>query len=237
MSMGHVLHEHADADALARALAEALAAAVREALAARGRALLSLAGGRTPLPAYRALAALPLDWPRVVLMPGDDRCVPHSHAASNVRELRGVFAAVDGVRIEPLTHESGEPDASEREARTMLAPVRDLAFDAVVLGMGADAHTASLFPGATRLAEALDPASTLEALRIDPDPLPPEAPFPRISLTAARLLRSRALHLVVTGDAKRVVLERALAASDQLRTPVSAILRAPGAPVHVHWSP
>lgn len=234
--MAWTLAEYMDADALARGLAEALAAATREALASRGDALLSLAGGRSPLPAYRALAALPLDWSRVVVMPGDDRCVPHSHAASNVRELRAQFAGADGLTVEALTREDGDPAASEALARAMLAR-HPGPFDAVVLGMGADAHTASLFPNARQLAAGLDPASTLEALRIDPDPLPPEAPFPRISLTAARLLRSRALHLVIGGEAKRAVFDAACRDADASRRPIAAILHAPGACVHVHWSP
>jgi 6-phosphogluconolactonase len=230
-------HTYPDAGALAEALAAELAHATREALAARGRALLSLAGGRTPLPAYRELALQPLAWSNVVVMPGDDRCVPHDHPASNVRELRAVFAAAPGVRIEALTTPEGDADASEAYARALLALHRDALLDVTVLGMGADAHTASLFPNARQLAAGLDPASMLEALRVDPDPLPPEAPFPRISLTAARLLRSRALHLVVTGDAKRAVLEQVYASPDAMCRPVAAILHAPGTRVHVHWSP
>jgi 6-phosphogluconolactonase len=230
-------HTYPDAGALAEALAAELAHATREALAARGTALLSLAGGRTPLPAYRDLALLPLAWSKVVVMPGDDRCVPHEHPASNVRELRTLVAAAPGSQVQALTTPEGDPDASEAYARALLAGYRDVPFDATVLGMGADAHTASLFPNARQLEQGLDRASTLEALRIDPDPLPPEAPFPRISLTAARLLRSRALHLVVTGSAKRAVLDQVYASAEPMRQPVAAILHAPGARVHVHWSP
>src|SRR5690606_22120292 len=109
------------------------------------------------------------------------------------------------------------------------------AFDAVVLGMGNDGHTASLFPGAVALAAGFDPA--LDACRIDPDPLPPEAPYPRISLTVARLLRARALHLVITGERKRAALEQAIAGNDPWRHPVMAVLAAPGAEVQIHWSP
>lgn len=227
-------HAYQDSAALADALARALADATRDALETRGRAVLSLAGGRTPLPAYRTLAAQPLDWSRVTVMPGDDRCVPQTHPASNVRELRGIFDS--GATVEALTAPDGDPAASERLARAMLS-LHEAPFDAVVLGMGADAHTASLFPNARQLAGALDPASRLEAQRIDPDPLPAEAPFPRISLTAARLLRSRVLHLVVTGVAKRAVLHGVYASPDPMRQPVAAILHAPGALVHVHWSP
>jgi 6-phosphogluconolactonase len=135
-----------------------------------------------------------------------------------------------------LTTANGDPARSERYARAMLAD-HPGAFDAVVLGMGADAHTASLFPNARQLAAGLDPASTLEALRVDPDPLPAEAPFPRISLTAARLLRARSLLLAIGGDAKRAVFAQACADADAEARPIAALLHAPGACVNVHWSP
>ncbi|WP_133478400.1 6-phosphogluconolactonase [Cognatilysobacter segetis] len=236
--MARIDHTYADGEALAVALAHELATAVDAALAQRRTALLALAGGRTPLPAYRALAARWRerdDAARIVLMPTDDRCVPHDHPSSNVGELRAIFKDTD-VRIEALTVANGDPARSERYARAMLADHRG-EFDAVVLGMGQDAHTASLFPGAAQLAMALDPATDVEALRVDPDPLPPEAPFPRISLTAARLRRARVLHLAVTGEAKRAVLARAIDDADAMSRPIAALLHAPGAAVHVHWSP
>jgi len=232
----HVIeHRYQTADALAASLASVLAHAADDALRARGRACFALAGGRTPLPAYRAFAAAMLDWPRIALLPGDDRCVPHAHPASNVRALREVFAQCGAV-VEALTTADGEPDASLQAAQAMLARHAD-AFDIVVLGMGNDAHTASLFPGAPQLRDALDPASTRDACRIDPDPLPAEAPFPRISLTLPRLLRTRAIHLLVTGVDKRAVFDRACAAdADPLRMPIAALLQHAPA-VHVHWSP
>lgn len=228
-------HLHVDAGALAAALAGRLEAIVRDAIDARGQAVLALAGGRTPFPAYRALAPRELDWRRVVLMPTDERCVPHGHPACNLREMRNAFAAAAGVRVLPLTVEDGDPDHSEAHARAMLLQYPDH-FDAVVLGMGGDAHTASLFPGAANLAAALDPGGAADACRLDPVPLPPEAPFPRITLTAARLLRTRNLLLALTGGGKHAVLRQAQASQDPLRHPVGAILHAPGADVHIHWS-
>lgn len=234
--MAWIEHAHADADALANAVAAALREAIADAVDARGSALLALAGGRTPWPAYRSLAMQPLAWSRVVAMPTDERCVPHDHPACNLAQMHAAFAEARELQFAALTTTDGDPVASELHARGMLS--RHLApFDAVVLGMGGDAHTASLFPGAANLAEALDPAAPHDACRIDPVPLPPEAPFPRITLTLPRLLRARRLLLVVAGEEKREVLRRAQATDDEFRYPVSAVLHAPGTRVHIHWSP
>lgn len=236
--MAWVEHRYDNGEALAIALARTLGDAVEAAIDARGHAALALAGGRTPLPAYRALASR---WRhdvrarRIALLPTDDRCVPHDHPNANVGELRAIFDDTP-VRIESLTTADGDADRSVRYARAMLADHRD-DFDAVVLGMGADAHTASLFPNARQLADGLEPDSALEALRVDPDPLPVEAPFPRISLTLARLLRSRSLHLAVTGEAKGDVLQAAYADATATTRPIAALLHAPERTVHVHWSP
>lgn len=233
--MAWLEHDYADSDALIAAVTARLHDDCVSALQQRGRALLSLAGGRTPLPIYRNLAASALDWTKIVAMPGDDRCVSHAHPASNVAALRDAFATADGLRIESLTTLDGNPDASLAHARTMLA-ARTQAFDAVVLGMGEDAHTASLFPGADALPAAMAEDSTEDAFLLVPDLLPPEARFPRITLGLARLLRAHSLHLIVTGARKREVLRAAQTAHDPLRAPISALLHASDAVVHVHWS-
>lgn len=234
--MAWVEHEYAEFEALVRIVAAELKEACLAGIAARGSALLALAGGRTPLPIYRRLAERAVPWPKVVVMPTDERCVPHDHPACNLRELAGAFDAAHGVTFESLTPDDGDPETSEAWAADVLArhPQR---FDAVLLGMGADGHTASLFPGAPALTTALAPDSGADACRIDPRPLPPEAPFLRITLTLPRLLRARSLHLVITGQEKREVLRRAHASHDPQQHPVAAVLHAPDALVHVHWSP
>lgn len=235
--MAWVEHHHPDVDALAAAVAAQLRDACADALQARGRATLALAGGRTPFPIYRALAAAPLDWSRAIALPGDDRCVAHDHPASNVAALRQAFAGADGLAVEALTAPDGDPAASLARARTVLAPLHAIPFDAVVLGMGEDAHTASLFPGAAALPDAMALDASEDAFALVPDPLPPEAPFPRITLGLARLLRARSLHLLVTGTRKREVLRAAQAAYDPVLRPISAVLHAPAATVQIHWCP
>ena len=234
--MAWLWHEHADADLLATVVSAQLQSACEEALDSRGRALLALAGGRTPLPMYRRLATCHLPWSQVSLLPTDERCVAHDHPACNLRELASAFGPATGVQLLALTCSDGDPARSEAVALQALARHPD-PFDAVVLGMGTDAHTASLFPGAPQLGAALDPASSVDACRIDPLPLPAEAPYPRITLTAARLLRARSLYLVVAGAQKREVLQQAIASADPHRHPIAAILHAPRALLHIHWSP
>ena len=102
-------HRYADADALAAALAARLERRVRDAIADRGLAVRARAGGPTPLPAYRALATRDPDWSRVVVIPTDERCVPHGHPACNLRDMRKAFAGAMGARFIPLTVEDGDP--------------------------------------------------------------------------------------------------------------------------------
>lgn len=234
--MAWVEHQYAGPEALAEAVARQLQNACIEAIAERGMALLALAGGSTPLPAYRKLASHALPWSKVLVLPTDERCVPHAHPDCNLRRIQIAFQAAHSVHFAGLTPPDADADCTVATATDLLAR-HPGAFDAVVLGMGHDAHVASLFPGAAGLSAALDPASTVDVGRIDPDPLPPEAPYPRITLTAARLLRTRALHLMVTGTDKRAILQRAQASGDRLRYPVAAVLHAPDTCADIHWSP
>lgn len=232
--MAWIEHLHERVEDLHQAAAQALLQATQQGLDTRGAAFLSLAGGSTPWPVYRQLARQPLRWADVSLLPGDERCVPHDHPACNLTRLREAFADAPDAHIVPLTTQDGDAALSQARAQAWLARHQQ-PFDAVLLGIGQDGHFASLFPGAAQLPQALDHDCPLDAMLVEPDPLPPEAPFARISLTLPRLLRTQSLLLLATGDAKREVLAQAQA--DPARHPVGALLHAPGAQVHIHWSP
>lgn len=230
---------HESAAALAAAVAERIAGALDQAMAERQQALLALAGGRTSPPIFRQLTQTHRDWIRVTLVPSDERWVAADHVDNNLQQMRAAFADASGIQCLSLVPDDPQGEVDAGFANAALAKHPEL-FDVAMLGMGADGHFASLFPGAPHLAEALAtdaPPETLAAVAIVPDPMPIAGPHPRISLTLARLLHSRLLLLVITGEDKRAVLMRALAEGDSSKLPVAALVRAQHAQAEIHWSP
>ena len=170
-----------------------------------------MAGGSTPGKVLELLAARNLDWSGTTIVPTDDRQVPPDHPASNFGALHKAFAGT-AATILPLVE-------GERPGR----------FDLVWLGMGADGHIASLFP---RM--CAEPCRRRRVIATTPIPLPPEAPFARLSLNRKALAATTATIVVITGAAKRAAIEAALAGSDTL--PISDVVRNPRAPVTIYWS-
>lgn len=190
-----------------RAIALWLHRRIADALAAGdGLVTITVPGGSTPFPILEQLSAMPLDWARVAVWPGDDRLVPEDHPASNVGRIRALLEPA-GAQVTALTPESEPPH-----------------FALAWLGMGGDGHIASLFPNTDPRVD--DP---VKVRRLTPDPLPPEAPFDRVSLTIPALLNSDAILLVIRGEDKRTLFEAAAAGENDL--PVARLLSAARQPV------
>ncbi|MEX2542548.1 MAG: 6-phosphogluconolactonase [Trueperaceae bacterium] len=205
----------------AQLAAEIVAAALIEAVSERGRFLMVLAGGRTPEPLYRRLSdRSDLPWDRVHLFWGDERFVPSDHAASNARSVRE--ALVDRVPV-PAEHVHPWPimETANASAAAYAATIIGTAgdppkFDLSLLGLGADCHTASLFPGTGAHAS---PGITLASR-------PAAAVGERLSLTAGALSRSLITVFLVTGPEKRGALAGLL---DESGDPDTCPARAIGA--------
>jgi 6-phosphogluconolactonase len=224
----------ADPETLADALADAVAERLRADLGEGRRAGLVVSGGSTPAPFFRRLAEHDLDWHRVIVTLADERWVNRNHEASNERLVRSLLLQnrARTALFVPLKNSAPAARPGEEECHRTLARL-PRPFAAVILGMGVDGHTASLFPGTKRLADALDMRSGRNCLALSPA----GAPYERMTLTLPVLLDSKLIILHITGQAKRKVLEQALAEGPEMLMPVRAVLRQKTTPVHIYWAP
>ncbi|WP_417278277.1 6-phosphogluconolactonase [Celeribacter sp.] len=218
--------EYPDRDVMLLDLANKIAGELRMGLEAQERVSFCVPGGTTPGPVFDTLSAVSLDWDRVDVLLNDERWVPESSERSNTALLKRrllVGKAADA-HLVPLYRDVPTPE----EGLDALMPAIEavLPLNVLLLGMGADMHTASLFPGADQLELGLsDEAPTLLAMRA------PGAPEPRITLSAKALKSAISTHILITGAEKRAALERAQEL-DELDAPVKAVL----SQATVHWA-
>ena len=218
------LIEYPDSEMMMIDVANQVAGELATCLLEHEWASLAVPGGTTPGPMFDALSAADLDWQRVHILLTDERLVPPDHPRSNERLVRerlltGRAAAATFVRLVP---ESGADIESLYEGVERERPISIL-----LLGMGSDMHTASLFPGSAELEAALAP---------DAPPImkvtAPDAPEPRLTLTAPVLRDAMSVHVLITGEEKRAAMNMARTLPPR-EAPVSAVLGT----ASVHWAP
>ncbi|KIT14792.1 6-phosphogluconolactonase [Jannaschia aquimarina] len=221
------LIEYPDREILAMGLADMLAGALRKCLTVHERASFCVPGGSSPGEVFASLSGAALDWDRVDVLLNDERWVPETSDRSNTALLRRTLLTdrAAAANLVPMTTDAAAPEDGIPD----LLPRYDALFpiSLLLLGMGEDGHTASLFPGGDKLSAAMaDDAPALMAMRA------PGAGEARVTLTLPVLRDAMETHLLIMGDAKREVLDRARNA-DPMDMPIAALL--PEATVH--WAP
>ena len=217
--------EYADSEMMMIDLANVLASELRNALLSHDRVSLAVPGGTTPGPIFDSISAVDLHWDRVNVMLTDERWLPETSDRSNTKLLRerllvGKAAAATYV---PLYSDAPTPEEKLPELAANIAPL--LPINVMLLGMGADMHTASIFPEADQLDLALTGKDVLVAMRA------PGAPEPRITLSADVLKGAMSRHIVIIGDEKRAALEKARHLTPN-EAPIAAVLNG----ATVHWA-
>ncbi|MCK9502782.1 MAG: 6-phosphogluconolactonase [Porticoccaceae bacterium] len=225
-------HLFASRGQLDQQLAKDVASRLAAAIAARDCATLVVSGGSTPLNFFKVLSQQQLPWHLVTITLADERWVDPRDDASNEKRVRDnllVNCAKDANFL-PLKN----PGDNARDAEAVLNDkLRALGvFDVVILGMGSDGHTASLFPKASALKDALAMASGKNCLAIEP----PCAPYQRMTLTLPRLLNSRGIIIHITGSEKKALLGKAQKVVDPGTLPVAFILQQNLVPVSLYWA-
>ncbi|MDD3813534.1 MAG: 6-phosphogluconolactonase [Desulfocapsaceae bacterium] len=219
---------------LVQALAARICDCLREGIRCRGRASLAVSGGTTPLPLFARLATTELEWDKITVLLVDERWVAPNNPDSNENLVRShllrekaASASFIGMKNEAAVASGGEVKC---EKRLQLLP---RPYDCLILGMGNDGHTASLFPGAKNLETAVDLHSGRICLAIHP----PAAPYERMTLTLPAILDSRQLILHLQGEEKKKTLALAQAPGEAGEMPIRYILRQTATPLAVYWSP
>jgi 6-phosphogluconolactonase len=210
-------------DALADAAAREIADAARQDIEARGRFLVALAGGRTPVNTYQRLAKAPfreaIDWSRVEVFTSDERAVPPGHPDSNFAMVRRTFLEPVGIPSERAHRMRGEADdleaaAGEYEEALVRAAGKPPVLDLVILGVGADGHTASLFPGAGALSETSRWVVATTG---------PEGTGRRLTMTFPTILAARRIMVLVAGADKTETLRRVMAGGAEAPLPAERL--------------
>lgn len=232
--MSAKMHIFENASTLAEALADDVGARLAAAIAARGTASLAVSGGSTPKAFFQSLSRREIDWSKVTVTLVDERFVPPENDRSNHRLVADNLLkhSAAGARFVPLYHaaETAQAAAAIASEKTtgLGAPL-----DVVVLGMGTDGHTASFFPGGTRLGEALDPATPRGVITMEAD----GAGEPRLTFTFSSLQDAGYLVLHIEGSSKKEVLAQAAAPGEEAEMPIRAMLRRAASPLQIYWAP
>lgn len=232
--MAHRFNTFASGVDLADALATRVASALADAVTARGEAAIAVSGGSTPKAFFKALSSKDIDWKKVVITLVDERFVPpendrSNHALVSATLLQDRAAAA---KFLPLYHAVADAEdaafVATGDAKRLPRP-----FDVVILGMGGDGHTASFFPGGDHLVQALNPKTPRGVITM----LAEGAGEPRLTFTFSALQDARLLVLHIEGEAKKPVIDKALAEGAASMLPIGRVIAGAASDTEIYWAP
>ncbi|MEC4089660.1 6-phosphogluconolactonase [Pseudoalteromonas rubra] len=224
-------------EAMTAKLAELLSSTLSQAIEVDGRASMLVSGGSSPAPAYKHLSNLSLPWEKVTIAMVDERWVDADHEKSNEAFINSTLLQNEASKAAFVTMKNAEATAIAGQAQCEGAYAELKApFDITILGMGPDGHTASLFPHAEGLEQALQTSELVCAINAKQSEVTGSI-TERMSLTLAGIANTNHAVLLISGDAKRAVYEEAKQPGSELDIPLRAVLNHPELKLSVFWCP
>jgi 6-phosphogluconolactonase len=229
----HTINEFVSREALDTQLSVQVASILAEAIRLTGKASIAVSGGSTPKGFFKALSQVDLPWEKITVTLADERWVNIDSDASNTQLVHENLLQNKAKKAKFFHLKQGEVLSDETlddlnlAAKTALLPL-----DVLILGMGEDGHTASLFPCSDEITSALDINNSNALMAV----VPKTAPHTRITFSFASLMASKHTFLHLSGKAKKDVLEKALAANDKFVMPIRAFLQHPDINTQVYWA-
>jgi len=231
--MSRILHTFQSQEALIEVLSKSIIDRLHEAIEERGKASLLVSGGSTPKPLFIKLREASLDWEKVTVGLCDERWIPSSNEESNENLVKRYLlkdkaskAKFIGMYNEYTDIQTGEKSCSQKMKQALFP------FDVVVLGMGNDAHTASLFPDNVQLEKAFDLDNEDLCIIIEPT----TAPYMRMSLTRAAILSAKYIYLHFEGEEKLAVYGNVITGDDMYKMPIRSILNQDIKDIEVYYA-
>jgi 6-phosphogluconolactonase len=220
-----------NSESLAKDLCHSIGEILVKVLKKKGRASMAVSGGRTPVQLFEELSRLGIDWAKVDLTLVDDRWVEPKNADSNELLVRTHFIKNNASKVNfiPLKNDSNTAKEGQKQTEALLRNFT-LPFDVVVLGMGSDGHTASLFPCSDELADGMDLNNPNYLISTSPK----TAPYERLSFTAKVIIDAKNVFLHLNGSSKLHTLESAMEYKDSSKMPIYKFLESG---LNIYWSP